>query len=504
MTKNSPLLYLKGITKTFGGVKALTTVDLEVMKGEILALLGENGAGKSTLMKILSGGYQADSGSIFLQGDEVRIDNPVHAKEMGIGIIYQEFSLIPHMTVAENIYLAREILTKSGQLNRREMNKKAKEQLSRLGVDIDPAEKIINLSVAKKQFVEIAKAVSQNVNVLILDEPSATLTPKEVDHLFALMKELKKQSVSMIFISHHLDEIFEIADRVTVLRDGYYIGTKPVSQTNHDELVHMMVGRTVNYEYPEKTSPKLPEKRTTALNIRKLQLHKDSPSISFCLKKGEILGIAGLVGAGRTEMIRGAIGADPAYHKEIELFGKEVMLPNPSDTMKQGIGLLPEDRKTQGVILPFSVEHNITLCTLKKICNRIGLLDSGKSKDITDKYITDVKIKTPGGWQMVGNLSGGNQQKVVIAKWLNSHSRILIFDEPTRGIDVVAKTEIYTLMRALTEQGISIIMISSELPEIVGMSDRVLVMRNDDIVAELSGEEISPHNIMAFAAGGQK
>jgi len=501
--KNSPLLYLKGITKTFGGVKALTNVNLDVMEGEIHSLLGENGAGKSTLMKILSGGYQANSGTISIQGKEVRISNPVQAKELGIGIIYQEFSLIPHMTVAENIFLAREILTKSGQLNYREMNGKAKDHLSRLGVNIDPAEKIVNLSVAEKQFVEIAKAVSQNVRVLILDEPSATLTPNEVNHLFHLMKGLKKQGVSMIFISHHLDEIFEIADRVSVLRDGHYVGTKPVNQTSHDDLVHMMVGRTVNYEYPGKTRENTPQ-WNFAMKVKDLQLKKESPKISFELRQGEILGIAGLVGAGRSEMILGAIGADPSFHKKVEIFGEEVILSSPSDAMKLGIGLLPEDRRTQGVILPFSVEHNITLCTLKKVCNRLGMLDSRKSRKVVRKYIEDVKIKTPGGWQAVGNLSGGNQQKVVIAKWLNSHSRILIFDEPTRGIDVVAKTEIYNLMRALTKEGLSIIMISSELPEVVGMSDRVLVMRNDDIVAELSGEKITPHNIMAFAAGGQK
>jgi len=498
----SPLLHLKGITKQFGGVKALTDVDLQVNKGEIQALLGENGAGKSTLMKILSGGYQCDSGTILIDGQEVRISNPVQAGELGIGIIYQEFSLIPHMTVAENIFMGREITGKTGQLNYRKMNSLAGEYLKKLGVNIRPGERIANLSVAEKQFVEIAKAISRQVRVLILDEPSATLTPKEVERLFVLMRDLKKKGVAMIFISHHLDEIFDIADRVSVLRDGCYIGTKPVSETDHDDLVHMMVGRNVDYEFPEKSAESAADNEIV-LNVKHLTGKTGGPSVSFHLRKGEILGISGLVGAGRTEMIRALIGADHASEKDVEIFGKKAPLASPTESLKKGIGLLPEDRKTQGVILPFSVEHNVTLCTLKQICNGMGLLDRKQSRQVVAEYVKSVNIKTPGIWQSVGNLSGGNQQKVVIAKWLNSRSRILIFDEPTRGIDVVAKTEIYHLMRQLTEEGISIIMISSELPEVVGMSDRVLVMRNDRIVSELSGEDISPHKIMTLAAGGQ-
>jgi len=499
---DTPLLELKGISKRFGGVKALTEVNLSIKEGEVHALLGENGAGKSTLMKILSGGYSCDSGTILINGKEVKIDSPVQAQKMGVGIIYQEFSLVPHMTVAENLFLAREKTSKGGFLKIREMNRLASEYLERLHVKIDPTEQVNNLSIAEKQFVEIAKALTLEIRVLILDEPSATLTPVEVEQLFKLMKDLKKEGVSMIFISHHLDEIFDIADRVSVLRDGNYIGTKKVDETDHNDLVHMMVGRSVSQEYPPKTTD-TSSIRDYALRVKGLKRDSHSQEVNFDLYKGEILGIAGLVGAGRTEMIRALLGVDHTFHKEVEVFGKSQKLKSPTESLSCGIGLLPEDRKSQGVILPFSVEHNTTLCTLKKICNPLGTINNLKSRTLVEKLVKDLNIKTPDIWQSVGNLSGGNQQKVVIAKWLNSDSRIIIFDEPTRGIDVVAKSEIYKLMRELTAKGISIIMISSELPEIVGMSDRVLVMRNDSIVDELSGEKITPHNIMTLAAGGK-
>lgn len=496
------LLELQNINKSFSGVPALSNVSLNLHQGEILALLGENGAGKSTLMKVLSGAYQADSGIMKLRGNIFQAMDPRHAQQLGIGIIYQEFSLIPDLKVYENIFLGREEKTGGGFLDRRSMRKKAEDHLHHLGVQINTDLTVRELSVAQQQFVEIAKALSHKVSILVLDEPTATLTPNETKQLFSIMRELKKQHVGMIFISHHLEEIFEIADNVMVLRDGQYIGTNPVKDITVDDLVKMMVGRDVSYAYP--TKKKDESKAEVVLNVKRLQRFAHSPELKFHLNRGEILGIAGLVGAGRSEILLSMIGADHAVHREIELNGQTITIKSPVDALENGIGLLPESRKTQGLVTPFSVAANTVINTLKKRRSNTGFIKTSLVNEVTWTQIKAMSIKTTGPDQPVCNLSGGNQQKVVIGKWLSTQCQILIFDEPTRGIDVGAKAEIYELMHKLTERGMSIIMISSELTEVVGMSDRVLVVRDDAIVKELEGNDIHPETIMKYAAGGVK
>ena len=498
------LLELKQISKTFSGVKALQKVDLKIRAGKIHALAGENGAGKSTLMKIIVGVYQPDEncGEMRFDGEIVQHASPQHAQDLGIGIIYQEFSLIPHMTVYENIFLGRELRKKSGLLDKKTMRKKATELLKHLGMDIDPNEKIYQLSIAQQQFVEIAKAISLKVKVLILDEPTAPLTPVEVENLFILMKELRNKGVGMVFISHHLEEIFEIADEVTCLRDGQTVGYKTIQDLNMTELIKMMVGRDVSQTFPVNDVP-VDYGSMPLLSVKALQRTNRTPKVSFDLFPCEILGIAGLVGAGRSELVRALTGADSSVVKVVEMNGKEIKVKNPKDALDLGIGLLPEDRKTQGLILDFSVEYNVVINTLKESLNNIHTIRKRSLSVRTKKQIDALGIKTPSEKTVVKNLSGGNQQKVVIAKWLSTKCKILIFDEPTRGIDVGAKAEIYELMRRLTKKGMGIIMISSELPEVVGISDRVLVMRKDNIVATLTKDEITPDGIMEYAAGAK-
>jgi ribose transport system ATP-binding protein len=497
------VLELRKISKSFPGVMALKEVSLDLRAGEILGLLGENGAGKSTLMKVLSGVYRADSGGIYIEGVEVKLENPKQARQQGIGIIFQEFSLAPYLTVVENIFLGREVMTIGGLLDKRQMFLQSVELLKRLGVRLDLRAVVADLSIADQQFVEIAKAIASDVRILVLDEPTATLTPLEVARLFSLMKELKSQGVGMVFISHHLEELSEIADRVMVLRDGQYVGCHPISECSYESLVRMMVGRDVSHSYPSRNFP-VKRDGPPRLNVVRLRRSQSLPEVSFSVRPGEILGIAGLVGAGRSEIVRALIGADPASVREIELDGKGVRIRSPQDALRLGIGLLPEDRKRQGLITSFSVEHNVVLTNIKRVVNKLLMISSRKSSELVTNLVKENKIKTPGISQIVSNLSGGNQQKVVIAKWLATDCRVLIFDEPTRGIDVGAKFEIHSLMRRLTDAGLSVIMISSELPEVVGMSDRVLVIRKDAIVKELEGHEIDPETIIAFASGGRK
>ena len=497
------VLRLANISKNFGGVKALQDVHLNLKKGEIHALLGENGAGKSTLMKILSGVYLPDYGTIEMNGEPVHFNNPQMAKDAGIGIIFQEFSLIPHLTVTQNIFLGREIKNKIGIMDSKKMHKIALERLHDLSVDIDPHSLISELSIAKQQFVEIVKAVSDEVKVLILDEPTATLTPGEVKQLFTLMRTLKKKEVSMIFISHHLDDVYEIADSVTCLRDGLYIDTSLVKDVEPDELVHKMVGRTVSQSFPAKPSYEDIVKREVLMDAT-LQRKRTTSEQRVMLHTGEILGVSGLVGAGRTELIRSLIGADKAYSKRVIFHGKEIRMNTPHEALVQGIGLVPEDRKTQGLILPFSICDNIVITTLGKTAKRGFWIDQKNNFKVSNARREELSIKTPSVNQLVQNLSGGNQQKVAIAKWLTTECELLIFDEPTRGIDVGAKAEIYHLMRELVKSGISIIMISSELTEVIGLSDKVIVMRNDEIVATLTGNEINGELIMNYATGGIK
>lgn len=497
------ILRLIGISKYFGGVKALQNVHLNLKEGEVHALVGENGAGKSTLMKVLSGVHQPTNGKIEFCGKEVKFLNPQSARKAGIGIIYQEFSLIPDLTVYQNIFLGREIRKKSGILDSKKMIEIATEKLKGLEVDIDPREKVRNLSIAKQQFCEIVKAVSDNLKVLILDEPTATLTPGEVDQLFQLMKRLLKQGVSMIFISHHMDDIYTIANSVTVFRDGQFIGSSPVVEIDQKTLVGMMVGRTVDQAFPKKLEYSEIAKRPICLeaNVQRLS---NSEMQHIILRKSEILGVSGLVGAGRTELFTSIFGGEKAFHKTIIKDGKEIKVKTPYEAVKLGIGLVPEDRKTQGLILPFSIKDNIMINSLAEH-SKFKLFTNEEVNNVeSNRMIEKIHIKTPSNNQLVGNLSGGNQQKVAISKWLTTNCDVIIFDEPTRGVDVGAKAEIYELIRELAKEGLSIIMISSELPEVVGLSDRVYVMRSDKIVAELINDDINPQKIMGYATGGLK
>lgn len=490
------ILEMRKISKAFYGVQALNNVDFDVLRGETHALLGENGAGKSTLMKILSGAYQRDAGEIFFDGDKIEIPTPLAAQRIGISIIYQEFNLIPGLTVAENIFLGREPVKGNGLINWRVLNKDAQELLERLHADISPTTLVDQLSVAEQQFVEIAKALSFGSKLIIMDEPTATLTPTEIERLFEVMRELKSRGVSIIYISHHLDEIFEVADRVTVLRDGEHVATDEVKNVDKDLIIRWMVGRDLVNTYPARTT----SPGEVILEVRNLSRRGVLHDISFDLRRGEILGIAGLVGSGRTELVRALYGADPVDEAQVTLRGETVNVLSPKESIKNGLGLLPEDRKQEGLILEQSVKSNVTLSNLKRVLRGL-LINHGDEKKMVDSYIQSLAIRTPSNQSLAKNLSGGNQQKVVLAKWLFTDSDILIFDEPTRGIDVGAKYEIYQLMNQLTENGKSIIMVSSELPEIIGVSDRVLVLHKGRITGEHLREDLNQELIMRNAAG---
>lgn len=490
------ILSLENVSKGFPGVKALDDVSLSVDAGEIHALLGENGAGKSTLMKVLCGIYQPDAGTIRIDGEPRRFSNYREACAAGIGIVFQEFSLIPWLSVVDNIFLGRESRNHLGLIRRSRMMADAHALFDRLEIDIDPEIQVHRLSVADQQFVEIAKALSLNARVLVLDEPTAPLTPTEVERLFAIMRRLRDAGVAMVFISHHLEEIFQICDRITVLRDGGYVNSCRVGETDHDALVEMMVGRKVENIFPPKTPPDedLPIVLEAEIGMRHTK-HTES----LTLARGEILGFAGLVGSGRSEMAMALIGAYPARVARIRLDGQDMKFSSPADALAAGIGLLPEDRKRQGLILPFSCTDNIALNHLAQFYHPRPFISRARERRQVDSVMDRVRVKAPSNETPVRSLSGGNQQKVVIARWLERGCRILIFDEPTRGIDVGAKSEIYNLMKRLAAQGIAIIMISSELPEIVGVCDRVLVFSHGRVVAELTDNEIESETIMRHA-----
>jgi len=494
------MLELNAIRKSFGKIEVLHGVDLNVRAGEVHALLGENGAGKSTLMKILCGIIPPSEGTIRIEGREQRFANYDEAIAAGIGIVFQEFSLIPHLDAVENMFLAREIRGRLGLLDRKAMRARATEIMRQLGVAVALDVPISRLSVAEQQFVEIAKALSLNARILVLDEPTATLTPSEVEHLFKVMRELRRQGVAIIFISHHLEEIFEICDRITVLRDGEFIGSCAVSEVDNDRLVEMMVGRRIEQSFPPK-----PAASTAPLVIEaeEVQLRKSGPLSRFALRKGEILGFAGLVGSGRTETVLAMLGAGPATRCKVRIDGVEKRLSGPDEGLAHGIGLLPESRKEQGLITSFSILQNISLNNYGKYRKGPGFIDLKKELACSETAMAQVRVKAQGPLARVDTLSGGNQQKVVIARWLNHDMQVLIFDEPTRGIDVGAKAEIYALMREFTARGGAIIMISSELPEVIGMSDRVCVFRSGGIVATLSGEDINSETIMTHATTGR-
>ncbi|MEX1123269.1 MAG: sugar ABC transporter ATP-binding protein [Balneolales bacterium] len=487
---------MSDIRKEFPGVVALDDVSFELRKGEVHILLGENGAGKSTLMKILSGAYQKDQGQIHLNGKEIQILNPKHAQDLGIGIIYQEFNLNPHMTVAENIFLGREPVNRFGIIDEKKLYHSARAIIQDIGVEIGLNKVVSEIGIAQQQMVEVAKALSLNARVLIMDEPSAPLTKHEITQLFEMIRRLTKQGVSIVYISHRMSELYEIGDKVTVLRDGKYIGTKKISDINRQDLIKMMVNRDLDEQYPAR-NPKISEE---VLRVEGLERKGVLSNINFKLHRGEILGIAGLMGSGRTELARAIYGVDKISAGKIFVRNKLQNINSPRKAIKLGMGFLTEDRKSEGLVLVLTVKKNITLSSIDKYL-RFGVLNYKDELKKVNHYIESLRVKTPGPNQKVLNLSGGNQQKVVLSKWLCCHSDIFIFDEPTRGIDIGAKAEIYNLMSTLTQKGVAIIMISSELPEILGMSDRILVMNKGTIAGELTREQANQEKIMEYAIG---
>ena len=489
------ILEVENISKSFPGVKALDQVSFKIKKGEVHALVGENGAGKSTLMKILNGNYKKDQGTIKIDGKEVDIQNPNDAKECGISIIFQELNLVSLLSIAENIYIGR-LPKKNGLVDWKKLYADTKKDLEKIGYDIDPRTKIGTLSVAQRQMIEIARALSySSTKILLMDEPTATLTTKETDVLFEVVRNLKKQGISVIFISHKLEELFEICDALTVIRDGQVIETMPIGGLTKDDVTTKMRGREINNIYPKR---KKNSSNEVVLKVENLS-HKDIyKNISFELKKGEVLGIAGLVGAGRTEIARGIFGIDYKDNGEIFVKGTKVVINSPADAIKHGICYLSEDRKSEGLMGNMSVMLNISAANVEKLLVN-GLISKKKEEDIANKLVEALKVKTPNLNQIVFNLSGGNMQKVVLAKWLNTNVDIFIFDEPTRGIDVGAKYEIYQLINKLVEQGKSVIMISSELPEVMGMSDRMIVIRRGEIAATLDVEDMTPNDFIKYA-----
>ncbi len=493
-----PILKMKNITKTFPGVLALNSLSFDVRKGEVHALLGENGAGKSTLMKIISGVYPKDEGQMFYKGKEILVQNPLAAQKLGINIIYQEFNLFPQLTVAQNIFIGREPRTGvKGILDEKRLIENTREILDSLALDIKPTQVVSDLSVARQQMVEIAKAISFNAEILIMDEPTSALTESEIVQLFRIIKDLSSRQVGIVYISHRLQELEELADRVTVIRDGEWVGTVNFSDTTPATLISMMVGRDIKDMFP-KRKPKIGE---NLLEIEDISREGHLDNIGFKVKKGEILGIAGLMGAGRSELARAIFGADKADSSQLKFEGKKVKIKSPRDAIKLGIGYLTENRKKDGLALSLDVEENTILASIRDFCNGIGIINKKKCVKTTKDLVKSLKIKTPSLHQKVMNLSGGNQQKIIIAKWLCKHSKLLIFDEPTRGIDVGAKVEVYELMNKLADSGVGIIMISSELPEILGMSDRILVMREGRIAGEILKTEATQEKIMALATG---
>ncbi|MDZ4701609.1 MAG: sugar ABC transporter ATP-binding protein [Rhodothermales bacterium] len=494
MAEGAPLLAMEGIEKSFPGVYALKGVRLDLHRGEVLAVVGENGAGKSTLIKVLAGVHAPDAGAITIDGVARRFANPLEAQRAGIAVIYQEFNLIPGLTVQENILLGHE-KARFGFFSPKEERQTTEALFARMRIHIDPSAVCATLSVAQQQLVEIAKALSLGARILVMDEPSAALTNQEVDTLFAIIRDLQAQGIGIIYISHRLNEIFAIADRVTVLRDGAYIDTRPVADVNREALIEMMVGRSIDNEFPKVSHPV----GDVRLEVRGLARTLNEPGVSFVVRRGEIVGLTGLVGAGRTELARLIFGADRAAKGEIVLDGRPLRIRSPQDAIRQGICLLTEDRKAQGLVLGLSSRENFALPNLGHWSRR-GFIAGKEERARFAEYIGSINIKLSHQDQLVRNLSGGNQQKVLLARWLESNSDVIIFDEPTRGIDVGAKYEIYLLMNELARAGKAILMISSELPEVLGMSDRVLVMHQGRINGEIADvRRATQEEVMALA-----
>lgn len=487
------------IKKRFAGVQALDGAGLQVRAGEIHALIGENGAGKSTLMKILAGALKRDAGEIYIDGQKAEMQTPRDAHRLGIATIYQEFMLAPDLTVAENIFIEN---FRSGKkiINWKTLNQDAKKLLEELGFgEINPSAKVNTLSVAYQQVVEICKSLSQKVKVLILDEPTAVLTFREIEKLFTLLRRLKEEGVSIIYISHRLEEIFQLCDEITVMKDGCYVKQVKAGDIDKDRLISLMVGRDIKDIFPKRQGVTI---GAPVLEVKDLCAGPLVRNICFTLHAGEVLGFYGLVGAGRTETMRAIFGADPLESGEVLLFGEKVRFKNPRQAVRKGLGMVPEDRKKQGLILDQSIKANTTVTSMRDVQNRIHVFDNKIESEYTKEILDSINTKYASINNKVSQLSGGNQQKVALAKWLAAKSRCIIFDEPTRGVDVGAKTEIYTCINQLAAQGIGIVMISSEMPELMGMSDHIIVMRQGQVAGEISREEFTENNMIRLAMGG--
>ncbi len=494
------MIEMKGISKSFSGNVVLDNVQFDLADGEIHALMGENGAGKSTMMKILSGIYTKDAGEVKVDGQVVHFKSPKDAEKYGIIVIHQELNILPDLTVAQNLFLGKELTYgKTGILKTRQMEKEAAKLLSKLGLDVNPRTRTGDLSVGKQQIIEIAKAIASDAKYIVMDEPTAALTDREIETLFKTIRELKAKGISFVYISHRMEEIFAICDRITILRDGGFIGVRNIPETNFDEIVAMMVGRELGERFPERNC----QIGDTKLEVRNLTVNGVFKDISFSLKKGEVLAVAGLMGAGRTEVAQTIFGYRKASSGEIFIDGKKVTIKSPIDAMNHRIGFVTEDRKTQGLVLDFSIKENIALANLDK-CSSSGVLNKEKETSIVKKYIEELKIRTSSPEQSAKSLSGGNQQKVVIAKWLGTEPEILILDEPTRGVDIGAKKEIYHIINQLAEAGVAILVISSELPEVIGIADRVIVMQEGKLTGEVNKEQMTQEIIMHYATGGEQ
>ncbi len=487
------LVQLVEISKTFPGVKALDHVSLDLRPGEVHALIGENGSGKSTLMKILSGVYMKDEGKVIVNGKEMNFQKPRDAQDAGIAIIHQELNLCRHLTVAENIFLGREF--QNGIfLDKKHQIEEAQKILDRLEVNLDPNSRVSELTVSKQQMVEIAKAISANANVVIMDEPTSALTIKEIDDLFSIIKVLRKQGKGIIYITHRLEELNAITDRITIIRDGQHIITTDFKDISADDIIRYMVGRELKEKFPRIQMPV----GKTIFEVKNLSAGKAVRDVSFTVREGEILGIAGLMGAGRTETVRAIFGADKKDSGQLILNGQEIRIDKPQEAIETGIFCVPEDRKRDGLCISMPVYQNATLPNMEKVTHR-GIVNTKKEIMIAENMVKQLTIHTPSVFQIVKNLSGGNQQKIVVGKWLVKPAHVILFDEPTRGIDVGAKVDIYNLMNQLKEQGIGVVFVSSELPEILGMADRIVVMCEGRVTAELDADEANQEIIMQYA-----
>lgn len=488
---------MRGIDKSFGSNQVLKQAGFTLESGEVHALMGENGAGKSTLMKILTGVYTKDAGTVLVDGKEVNYKNPQEAEKAGIVFIYQELNVMFDLTVEENLFMGKEIHGKFGICDKKAMQKKAQEALNILGVNISPKTVMAELSVGQQQMVEICKALMADAKVIIMDEPTAALTQSETVALLKVIESLRKKGVSMVYISHRMEEIFELCDRITVLRDGSYIGVKNIPETNMNEIVKMMIGREIGERYPSR-NVKIGKE---VLKVKELTRKGTFHDVNFSVRAGEVLGVSGLMGAGRTEIMQAIFGNLSYESGTIEIDGKEVKISNPRQAMEHGIGFITEDRKTEGLMLDKSIRENISLCNLRRI-SKSSVISREAEKNMVAEAIKDLHIKCFGSYHECNNLSGGNQQKVVLAKWILTNPKILILDEPTRGVDIGAKKEIYSIINKLAAQGVAIIMVSSELPEVLGMSDNIMVVREGEVRGIISYEEANQERVMTLATGG--